>query len=174
MKENKTKPKKILNKQTKKSAEKDLKIKITDRFTDVIKGLGHDSNKITKEIKKVSKLFSKKLLEKLDDLADSLESKNSKSKIKEAEALVKSQEKAKKIVVKANQKIIKEEKSIADAHKHIIPDFTLPAIPVNGVGSLAMEGSEQTEMLTETTKNDRKLVDTDEKNTGLVGEDDVK
>lgn len=128
MKENKIKPKKILNKQSKKNAEKDLEIKITDRFTDVIKGLGHNSDKITKEIKKASKLFSKKLIESLGDLKESVENKVSKSRIKEAKASIRAEEKAKKVVIKATRKYPKGDKVLTNAQKHIIPEFSLPVI----------------------------------------------
>ncbi len=131
MKVNKAKPKKILNKHTKKSAQKDLEFKVVDRFTDVIKSLGHDSDKITKEIKKVSKFLSKKLIEKLDGFNDDQEINDNKLKPKDARALNKAQEKAKKIVIKANQKILKEDKTLANSQRHIIPEFSLPAILSN-------------------------------------------
>lgn len=128
MKENKNKPKKISNKQAKKNAETDLEIKIIEKFTDVIKDLGYNPDKITKEIKKACKQFSKKLLGKQNGLIDLMEGKIATPKSKVSKSAIIGEEKAKKIVIEATRKHPKGEKIIPNAQKHIIPEFSLPVI----------------------------------------------
>lgn len=124
------KPKTIIDKQAKKFAEKELEIKITDRFIDVIKGLGHNSDKITKEIKKAGKQFSKKLLITYSE-SERPERKAAPMKGKSTKAALRAEEKAKKIVIKATQKYSKGERAITNVQKYNLPEFSLPVIVDN-------------------------------------------
>lgn len=130
MKDNKqTPPQKT--KQAKKNAVKDLEIKLTDRFIDVIKALGHNSDKITKDIKKASKQFSKKLHDKFSDLKNNVDNKAAKSKLKADKAAIKAEEKAKRIVIKATKNYLKADKVVANVQKHVISEFYQPSNPVD-------------------------------------------
>jgi hypothetical protein len=116
----------MLNKQAKKNAVKDLEIKLTDRFIGVVRALGYNSDKITKDIKKASKQFSKKLQDDFHDFKNTGENKAAKSKLKADKAAIKAEEKAKKIVIKATKNYSKAVKVIANVQKHVISEFYQP------------------------------------------------
>ena len=51
----------------KKAAKKELESGIAERFLDVVSNLGHDAERIAKDIKKMSKELAKKLSEKIKE-----------------------------------------------------------------------------------------------------------
>jgi CRISPR/Cas system CSM-associated protein Csm4 (group 5 of RAMP superfamily) len=71
---------------TKKTAKKQLESAITEKFMHAITELGHDAEKLKKEIKKVSKLVAKKVSKTIDSIKETaavnLESKPIKKVVK--------------------------------------------------------------------------------------------
>jgi 5'-3' exonuclease len=72
---------KAKTKSAKQVVKKQLEISITNKFLEALKGLGHDADKFSKDIKKTSKELAKKLAKKYNEVKDAVEEKlDSKSK----------------------------------------------------------------------------------------------
>ncbi len=76
MKANKAKTsKKTAKKVSKRAVKKHLETSITDKFLEALKGLGHDAGKLSKEIKKTSRVLANKLADKYQEVKVAVEEK---------------------------------------------------------------------------------------------------
>ena len=107
---------KVVKKQTK-VIKKELASTISEKFFDVIKSLGHDTKKITKEIQKTSKQLAKKIARKYTEakhlVEDKLDLTTEIVKPKRIKKVVSSGIKAsgsavKKVIPKVNKGFVKE------------------------------------------------------------------
>src|SRR6201988_4769666 len=91
---------------TKKSAKKQLEISITEKFLQALTELGHDAQKLKREVKKVSKFMAKKIDRKFKEvktaIGDKFETKPVKKAVKKAEG---STVTAKKDIAKKVEKV---------------------------------------------------------------------
>ncbi|MEJ6979133.1 hypothetical protein WG906_01645 [Pedobacter sp. P351] len=89
-----TKPAKAVAKASpKKTAKKELESGIAERFLDVVSNLGHDAERIAKDIKKMSKEIAKKLFDKVKS-ANEAEKISIRKKIKANKEIAKREVKA--------------------------------------------------------------------------------
>jgi len=116
MKSNKVKTSgKAVKKQTKRVVKKELESTISEKFFEVIKSLGHDAEKFSKEIKKTSKALAKKLTGTYNDVKNAVEDKlESKAKNTKTKKISKASVSAGKSVVSA---VKKAEKVVARVSK---------------------------------------------------------
>ena len=114
MKANKAKTsKKATKKVNKRAVKKELETTITDKFLEALKSLGHDAGKLTKEIKKTSRVLATKLSDKYQEVKVAFEEKlDGKFKKPEVKKLKKPLTSAKKAVSSA---VVKAEKVVAKA-----------------------------------------------------------
>jgi hypothetical protein len=76
MKANKSKISDKADKKTvQKTVKKELEVSITHKFLDVLKGLGYDAEKFSKEVKKTSKELAKKISKKYNEVKLAVEDK---------------------------------------------------------------------------------------------------
>ncbi|MHB1178179.1 MAG: hypothetical protein ACYCZO_07595 [Daejeonella sp.] len=111
MKANKAKTsKKAAKKMTKRAVKKQLETSITDKFLEALVGLGHDAGKLSKEIKKTSRVLANKLAEKYQEVKIAVEEKFESSP---------KQKRAKKPLTTAKRAVaaasVKAEKVVAQA-----------------------------------------------------------
>ena len=106
--------KKIAKKDTSRTAKKELEVNITEKFIDVIVGLGYDTGKIGKDIKKTSKQLAGKLVDKFQSLKEAVAQQfenTTKNKIKKVKKpltsaktdIAKAASKAEKVIAKATK-----------------------------------------------------------------------
>lgn len=109
----KTQNPKTPKKEVKKAVKKALEKSLTDKFLEVVKQLGHDAEKIGKDIEIAGKFVAKKLSKRLKDLKEATDNKleavkeatEPAAKVKEIKkSTVKGAKTAKKIVKKAASK----------------------------------------------------------------------
>jgi len=96
----------------KRSAKKQLELTITEKFMAVLTELGHDADKLKREVKKASKFVTKKIERKFKEVKQAVGDKLGSAPV--TDAVKKSASTAKKDVVK---KAAKVEKVIAKATK---------------------------------------------------------
>src|SRR5690606_14606127 len=119
MKANKAKTsKKAVKKVSKRAVKKELETSIADKFLEALKGLGHDAGKLSKEIKKTSKVLAKKLSDKYHEVKiaveEKLESKKPKAK-KAKKPLTSAKRNVSSAVVKAEKVVAKATSAAAKA-----------------------------------------------------------
>jgi len=88
----------------KKNAKKQLETSLTEKFMAVVNELGHDANKLKREIKKASKFVTKKIGRKFTDVKRAVEVKLASEPVKEAvKKAEKSAQSAKKDITKKSR-----------------------------------------------------------------------
>lgn len=120
MKANKAKTSnKAEKKVAKQLMKKELETSISAKFLDALRGLGHDAEKFTKEIRKTSKELAKKIAKKYKDAKIAVEDKlEGNAKVKPLNTVKKPVSAPKKVVAAA---IKKAEKVVAKVQKTTVP-----------------------------------------------------
>lgn len=95
---------KIIKKELKKKVKADIEVDLTKKIKDFVLSLGHDAESISSDIKKVSKLLSKKIVSKIDNVKKVLNTKLNIAAADVKKATKKDIQKVKKEVAK----IVKE------------------------------------------------------------------
>lgn len=120
-----------------KDAKKDLAKSISDKFLEVIKSLGHDADKLNREIKKAGRFVAKKIARK------------EKDEVKKGKEAVK---KTKKDLVKNEQKIGAELKGQSKNIKKVIARATKSASTAIKQGTSKSVAKPVPEMVSKTVK----------------------
>ena len=105
-------PKKAVKKVSKRTVKKELETSISDKFLEALKGLGHDAGKLTKEIKKASRVLADKLSDKYHEVKIAVEEKIESNKKKKAKKEKKQLTSPKK---SGTSSVVKAEKVVAKA-----------------------------------------------------------